>query len=175
MSFKFKPIHALGIVVLLAILAAGYVLVSKASLPVVAVGDTIQVNYTGSFTNGTVFGSSAGGQPLNFTVGAGQLIPGFDQAVVGMKLHQRKTVTIPVDQAYGPVNPSLIIQVARSQFGNQTVQVGMTVTQTAQNGQQAQGIITAVNATNVTVDFNSPLAGQTLVFNITVVGIQKKS
>ena len=64
-------------------------------------GDTVDVFYTGTFTNGTVFDSNVGGQPLQFTVGSGQVIPGFDQAVLGMKLKESKTVTIPANDAYG--------------------------------------------------------------------------
>lgn len=159
---------AIAAVVVVIILA--YFLIGSAAAPIVATGDNISVYYTGAFTNGTVFNSNAGGQPLNFTVGSGQVIPGFDQAVIGMKLNETKNVTVPVNEAYGPVDPARILDVPTSKFGNQTVTKGMIITST-QNGQQFQGIVTAVNATNATVDFNSPLAGKTLVFSIRVVKI----
>lgn len=174
MGFKITPIHILIVVILLAVLVVSYLAISNSSVPVVQIGDMIKVNYTGTLTNGTVFDSSVGRGPLNFTVGSGQVIEGFDQGVVGMKLHEEKTITIPANQAYGPVNPALIIQVPKSSFGNQTVQVGMGVSKIV-NGQQVRGIITTVNATSITVDFNPPLAGQTLIFKITVVAIQKKA
>lgn len=175
MSFKLAPIHILIIVVLLAAIVVSYVVVSNYATPVVQIGDTIKVNYTGTLTNGTVFDSSSGRAPLEFTVGSGQVIQGFDQGVLGMKLNQEKTITIPANEAYGPVNPSLIIHVPKSSFGNQTVQLGMGVSETGASGQQVQGIVTAVNETSATVDFNPPLAGQTLIFKITVVSIQKNS
>ncbi|MHB1830171.1 MAG: FKBP-type peptidyl-prolyl cis-trans isomerase [Candidatus Micrarchaeaceae archaeon] len=158
----------------MAVLGVVYTTVSSASAPTVGVGDTIEVNYTGTFTNGTVFGSNAGQQPLKFTVGAGQVIPGFDNGVIGMKLGEEKTVTVPAGEAYGQVNSSLIVQVPISSFGNKTVQAGMTVGESI-NGRLIQGIITAVNATKATVNFNPPLAGKTLIFKIQVIGIQKKS
>ncbi len=162
-----------AVVVIIAALAAGYVLLSGVLSPSVVSGDTVGVYYTGAFTNGTVFNSNVGSKPLTFIVGAGQVIPGFDQAVVGMGLGQNKTVTIPVNQAYGPVNPALIVSVPVNDFGSNTLTVGEYITQTTQSGQQLQGVVTAVNATNVTVDFNSPLAGHALVFTIKVVNITK--
>ncbi|MDE1860226.1 MAG: peptidylprolyl isomerase [Candidatus Micrarchaeota archaeon] len=161
---------------LAAAIVAGVIYVSYdvfgGSAPIVANGDTVQVYYMGKLSNGTVFGSNFGQQPLTFTVGANQVIPGFDQAVIGMKLNSTKSVTIPPDQAYGAVKPSLIVQVPLAEFGNQTVKAGMVVTRT-ENGQQIQGLVTAVNGSNATLNFNSPLAGQTLNFEIKVVSIQK--
>jgi peptidylprolyl isomerase len=145
---------------------------ANAPVPVVGVGDTVKINYTGTFTNGTVFDSNIGKQPLVFTVGSGQVIPGLDNGVIGMKLGEEKILTIPANEAYGPINSTLITQIPRSALGNQTVQVGMGIGGTS-GGKQEQGTVTAVNATYLTVDFNPPLAGDTLIFNVTVVGIQK--
>ncbi len=141
------------------------------SAPVVASGDTVQVLYTGSFPNGTVFSSNVGQQPLSFKVGAGQVISGFNNAVLGMKINQSKTVVLPPSEAYGQVNQSLIISVPRSEFGNQSVQLGMGVTSIHSSGAKMQGFIKSFNSTNVTIDFNPILAGYTLVFNIKVVSI----
>ncbi len=168
----FKPAYAIAMAIAaIAIIGLVYMATNSgaASGPVVTIGDNISVYYTGTYTNGTVFDSNAGKAPLNFTVGSGQLIKGFDDAVVGMKLNETKTVTIPANEAYGEANQSLIVAVPRSDFNNQTVTIGMIVS----TSRGAQGRVTAVNATNVTVDFNSPLAGQTLVFKITVVSIKK--
>lgn len=160
-------------VVAVAVIAAAYVLASGVLAPAVAAGDTVSVYYTGAFTNGTVFNSNIGAQPFQFTAGAGQVIPGFDNAVIGMRLNQTKTVTIPVNEAYGPVDPALIISVPANDFSGNTIAAGDRITRTEPNGQQVQGVVTAVNATNVTVDFNPPLAGHTLVFTIRVVGITR--
>lgn len=167
----FRPIYAVAIVVVAAVVIGLMYVTTGSAAQTVAVGDNISVYYTGTFTNGTVFDTNVGKQPLNFTVGAGQLIQGFDQGVVGMKLNQNKTITLPANEAYGPVNPSLIITVSRKMFGNQSIQIGEVVT----NSQGQQGRITMANATNVTVNLNSPLAGQTLVFQIKVVAIHKKA
>lgn len=169
MGLKIKPLY---IVAVIAILIVVYMGISYASVPVVAVGDSVSVEYTGTLTNGTVFDSSAGRGPLNFTVGSGQLIKGFDQGVVGMRLNEERNITIPANEAYGEVNPALIVQVPLPAFGNQTVKKGGFVARKL-NGQQVQGVVTAVNATTVTVDFNSPLAGKTLIFKIKVVAIHK--
>ncbi len=164
---KINPLHILALVVILIVI---YLVANNyASGPVVAKGDTINVSYTGTLTNGTVFDSNVGKQPLQFTVGAGQLIEGFDQGVIGMKLNEEKTITIPPNQAYGEVNPALIMQIPANTFGNQTAQIGMVVT----DPQQQQGVVTAVNKTTVTVDFNPELAGKTLIFKIKVLSIKK--
>ncbi|MDE1858983.1 MAG: peptidylprolyl isomerase [Candidatus Micrarchaeota archaeon] len=167
-----NPLYIVIIVVII-LAIAGSALVLSQSSPSVAAGDNISVYYTGQFTNGSTFGSNVGGQPLTFKVGAGQVIPGFDNGVIGMKLNETKTLTIPANQAYGDINPSLFVNVPKTNFGNKTVQDGMTVTEVSQNGTPFQGTVAAVNATTVVVNFNPPLAGHTLVFTIKVVKIQK--
>lgn len=142
---------------------------SGAAAQTVAAGDNISVYYTGTFQNGTVFDSNVGKQPLNFTVGSGELIKGFDEGVIGMKVNQTKNITLTPEEGYGLVNQSLIISVPKSVFGNQTISVGMQISN--RNGQH--GTVTEVNATNVTVDFNNPMAGKTLIFEIKVVAINK--
>ncbi len=160
---------ALAALAAVIIVGAAYFITSGAATPIVAVGDNISVYYTGTLSNGTVFGTNVGGQPLNFTVGAGQMIAGFDNGVIGMKLDQNKTITLPPSEAYGYVNQSLIVQVNRSEFGNESIQVGGIVT----TSDGSEGVITAMNASTVTVDFNPPLAGKTLTFQIKVVSIKK--
>jgi FKBP-type peptidyl-prolyl cis-trans isomerase 2 len=170
-GFTFKPAYiAILAVIIAAVIGLIYMVAnSNAANVTVAVGDNVSVFYTGTFTNGTVFDTNLGKQPLNFTVGTGQMIKGFDQAVIGMKVNQTKTVTLTPDEAYGPVNQSRIVTVPRSQFGNSVIAVGMQVQ--TQNG--AVGTISAFDANTVTVDFNPALAGQTLIFTIKVVSIQK--
>ncbi len=169
-----KPLYLAVAIALVAVLAVGaYMYMANASTPIVANGDTVKVYYTGSFTNGTVFDSNVGNQPLQFTVGANQLITGFNDAVIGMSLNQTKNVTLQPSEAYGYASPGLIVTVPRSAFGNQTISIGMPVSESS-GGQTFHGIVTAANATNAIIDFNPPLAGKTLLFSIKVVGIQKK-
>jgi peptidylprolyl isomerase len=168
-----KPLYALAaVVIVIAAVGLLYFTVGMTSAKVAA-GDTIQVYYTGTFVNGTVFNSNVGGNVLQFTVGANQVIPGFDQGVRGMALNSNRTLTIPMYEAYGPINQTLFVNIPLTEFGNQTIKQGAIITETTKNGQQYQGIVTALNATTATVDFNPPLAGQTLVFNVKVVGITK--
>ncbi len=170
MEIKKKHVYAMAAAVVAVAAVALYLVVTVVAAPVVANGDNVSVYYTGTFTNGTVFDSNVGGTPINFTVGSGSMIEGFDEGVVGMHVGETKTITVPANEAYGEVNPDLIISFPRSVFGNQTIESGMTV-ESSSGGEQ--GTILVVNATNVTVDFNPPLAGQTLVFKITVAGIRE--
>ena len=164
-----KAAYVAIIVAVVAVLAiVAYAAASSSSPAVVKSGDIVSVYYTGSFTNGTVFNSNVGKAPFNFTVGSNEVIPGFQNAIIGMRVGENKTVTLPPSEAYGPVNNSLIISVPLSEFGNKTVQTGMVVT--TQTG--AQGIVTNVTTSNAIVDFNPLLAGKTLVFQIEVVKIK---
>ncbi len=161
---------AVAVAVVVAVVVVLYY-VNPGGTQVVAVGDNVSVYYTGTFTNGTVFDTNTGQTPLNFVVGSGQMISGFDQAVVGMKIGESKNVTLTPAEAYGEINNSLILSVPISVFNlssNQTLNVGETVFHGT-----SRGVITSVNSTNVTVDFNPPLAGYTLRFIIQVVGINK--
>ena len=156
---------AIGVVVI----AIAYVVLGNASAQYVKAGDNVSVYYTGSFTNGTAFGSNFNGQPLNFTVGSPYIIPGFSDAVIGMKVGQVKNVTTPEQEAYGPVNQSKIIAVPLAEFNGTAIKVGSIITDSA--GQRVQVI--ALNNTTATVDFNSPLAGHTLIFEIKVAAIHQ--
>ncbi|MGI0100294.1 MAG: FKBP-type peptidyl-prolyl cis-trans isomerase [Candidatus Micrarchaeaceae archaeon] len=171
MDRKIIILAALAVVIVAVVVYSAVIILPSAQ--VVKAGDSIQVYYTGEFTNGTVFNSNVGQQPFNFTVGANEVIPGFDNAVLGMKAGQTKNVTIPASDAYGEVNRSLIATFPISEFGNQSVEVGMIFTKTGPDGQQVEGTVTAVNSTNATLNFNPPLAGQTLLFIIKVVSISK--
>jgi peptidylprolyl isomerase len=170
---KVKPLYILIVIAALAVLLGVYWMGSS-SASTVSAGDNISVYYTGSFTNGTVFDSNIGRTPLQFTAGSNQLIIGFSQGVIGMKLNETKTITLQPNEAYGYYNQSFVIPVPLSRFGNHTVSVGNIITQISGSGQQTEGIITALNNTTAIVDFNSPLSGKTLIFNVTVVKIQKK-
>ena len=135
-------------------------------------GDTVKVHYTGRLQDGTVFDTSIGSEPLEFTIGQGQLISGFEQAVTGMKVGESKTVTIPVDQAYGPRRDDMILVVERDQLPEDLdPRVGMQLQMNQGDGEIMIVTITEVSETTIKVDANHPLAGQGLVFEIELVGI----
>lgn len=135
-------------------------------------GDKVEVNYTGKLTDGTVFDSSVAGEPIKFTIGSGEVIPGFDKAVVGMKVGEKKTVFIPVDEAYGAVRPELIGEIPRSKLPSDVVpEVGGMLQATAKDGSQVIFRITSVSDNTVTVDANNPLAGKDITFEIELVKI----
>ncbi|MDN7023420.1 peptidylprolyl isomerase [Methanoculleus sp. FWC-SCC1] len=133
-------------------------------------GDLVQVHYTGTLADGTVFDTSEGREPLQFTVGAGEMIAGFDQAVPGMAVGESKTVTIPADQAYGAYRDDLLIDFDREQV-NGTVEVGQKVTITTSSGQAMNVPVVNVTDSTITVDANHPLAGKDLTFTIELVEI----
>jgi len=133
-------------------------------------GDTVKVHYTGTFDNGEVFDTSEGAEPLVFTIGAGQVIPGFDAALLGMQLGETKKIVIPPDEAYGPREEELVQTISRSQFqiGDTQPEVGMAIEMhTPQGGIPL--VITEMTDTTVTLDANHPLAGEELHFALTLV------
>ena len=134
-------------------------------------GDTVQVHYTGILADGTEFDSSRDGDPLQFTLGAGRMIPGFENAVYGMKKGQTKTVTIPAAEAYGPYDDELLIEVDREDLPEDIVpEVGADIIVTYSSGQSQKVPIVEVTETTVTIDANHHLAGEDLTFEITLVG-----
>lgn len=134
--------------------------------------DTVRVHYTGRLTDGTVFDSSVDRDPLQFTVGGGQMIKGFDEAVNGMSLNEKRTVTIPSDQAYGERNEEMVHQVMRSELPeDMNPQVGQTLVATNDMGHQTHVIVAGVTEDHIVIDANHPLAGEDLVFDIELVEI----
>jgi len=137
-------------------------------------GDTIKVHYTGRLQDGTVFDTSIGSELLEFTLGQGQIIPGFEEAVIGMQVGESKTVTIPVDKAYGPHRDDLIFEVDRDELPPDiNPEVGMQLQKNQGDGSIAIVTITEVSETTITLDANHPLAGQDLTFDIELVEIGK--
>lgn len=133
-------------------------------------GQFAQVHYTGKLTDGTVFDSSEGRQPLEFQVGGGQVIPGFDQAVQGMALNEEKKVFISSQDAYGPVREDLKRDFPRDMLEGKEVKNGQELWFQSPQG-PVPGRITALSAESFTVDFNHPLAGKDLEFSVKLVGI----
>ena len=139
----------------------------------VQAGDTVKVDYTLKLQDGTVFETSLGDQPMEVTLGQGQLFPMLEQAIVGMKIGASKVVNIPVDQAFGPRQAELIQVVSRDKLPADVVpEVGMQLQTTQIDGTTAVVTITEVTDTTVTIDSNSPLAGQDLTFDIKLVSIE---
>ena len=136
-------------------------------------GNTVRVHYTGRLDDGSVFDSSEGGEPLEFTIGQGQMIPGFEQGVVGMELGESRTVTIAADQAYGVYQPQGVIEVDRSEIPP-TIQleVGLQLQATGPDGRPAQLTVIELSEDKVKMDGNHPLAGKDLTFEIEVIGIR---
>ena len=135
-------------------------------------GDTVKVHYTGKLQNGEVFDSSVEREPLEFTLGQGQLIPGFEQAIIGLKVGDSTTTNIPSAEAYGDHNPEMEVQVEKAQLPEgMEPQVGMQLQLNQPNGQAIPVQITKVEGEQVTIDANHPLAGKDLTFDIEVVEI----
>lgn len=136
-------------------------------------GNIVRVHYTGRLDDGSVFDSSEGGEPLEFTIGQGQMIPGFEQGVVGMELGESRTVVIAADQAYGVYQPQGVIEVDRSEIPP-TIQleVGLQLQATGPDGRPAQLTVIELSEDKVKMDGNHPLAGKDLTFEIEVIGIR---
>jgi peptidylprolyl isomerase len=135
-------------------------------------GDTVRVHYTGTLGDGTEFDSSAGREPLAFTVGGGQVIPGFDEAIRGMEAGEQKTVTIPADEAYGHHRSEMVLQVERDALPEGLdPEVGDELALTTPEGQQVPVRVTEVTEEGVVLDANHPLAGEDLTFELTLDGI----
>jgi len=135
----------------------------------VKINDHVAVDYIGKLTDGKVFDSSIGREPLEFDVGAGQMIKGFDDGVIGMKIGETKTITIPPEQAYGTTDSKKLITFDKNSpelSGLGPVTVGMELN-------SGYGIVkvVAVNDSNIVIDFNHKLAGKTLIFDITLISI----
>lgn len=135
-------------------------------------GDNVTVHYTGKLTTGEQFDSSNGRDPLGFTIGAGQMIKGFDAALPGMAIGDKKTVTIVAAEAYGETNPEAIIQFPKTNVpADMVLEPGMPLTLTDQNGHPVKVVVVEVQEDIVIFDANHELAGKDLVFDIELVSI----
>lgn len=135
-------------------------------------GDMVKVHYTGKLDDGTVFDSSVDRDPLEFVLGEGQLIAGFEQAVLGMTPGESKTEKIPAEEAYGPHREEMVVEVERQQLpDNIPLDVGQQLQIQQAPNQIIPVVITAISESKVTLDANPPLAGKDLIFEIELVGI----
>lgn len=141
-------------------------------MPTAKQGDTVQIHYTGSLEDGTVFDSSEGRDPLSFTLGEGQVISGFEQATLGMEVGETKTTRIEVEDAYGERRDELVLEVPREQLPNELeVEVGTPLQLQQPDGSAVPVTVSALDEQTVTLDANHPLAGEPLQFELTLVGI----
>jgi peptidylprolyl isomerase len=135
-------------------------------------GDKVKVHYTGRLDDGTVFDSSVDATPIEFEVGGGQVIVGFDRGVTGMKVGDRRTVDIPADDAYGPHHPEAVLNMPREQFPpDLELAPGLMLRMQHPSGAPIDMTVMAFNERTVTLDANHPLAGQTLHFDLELVAI----
>ena len=138
-------------------------------------GDHVRVHYTGRLEGGEVFDSSRNGDPLEFTVGAGEVIPGFAEGVQGMQVGESKTIEIEAEDAYGPHREGLVTSISRdiAQFPEEP-KVGAHFLLPLQDGTQHPVVVTEVTDTHITIDGNHPLAGKKLIFDVELVDRSQK-
>ena len=160
--------NCLGLLILVPLLVVGC-----GGSPEAKDGDIVIVHYTGSLDDGTVFDSSVDREPLEFTLGQGQMIPGFEQGVLGMKVGETRNIHIPADQAYGPHRDELVVEVDRSELPEDLDPVvGQYLEMTQTDGRTAVVPVVAVSETTITIDANHRLAGKDLNFEIELVEIK---
>ena len=135
-------------------------------------GDKVRIHYTGTLSDGSVFDSSEGRDPLEFTLGSGQVIPGFDSGVTGMEVGEKKTIEIPCEDAYGPVQAGAIQDVPRDQIPAEIpLEVGLQLQMQSPQGQVIPVTVTKITDDAVTLDANHALAGKDLTFALELVSI----
>lgn len=136
-------------------------------------GDKVIVHYRGTLDDGSEFDSSEGREPLQFTLGAGEVIPGFEAAIIGLEPGATATVTIVPEEAYGPRYDEAVQEVPLEAFGEAAPPVGSVISVIADDGSEMAATVTAISEdlTTATVDFNHPLAGRTLTFEIELVEV----
>jgi len=134
--------------------------------------DKVQVHYKGTLNDGQIFDSSEGREPLEFTLGEGQVIPGFENAIVGMEVEETKTVNIPSNEAYGEAKEELIQEVPKEHLPPEMEPVvGMQLMSQTPDGHEIPLVVVDVKETSIIVDANHPLAGKDLTFELTLVSV----
>lgn len=138
----------------------------------VKLNDTVKVHYTGKLENGQIFDSSLQREPLEFTMGQGQLIPGFEQGVLDMKINEKKTIHIPYNDAYGEVREELFHEVEKDKLPKELqLKEGMGLISTAPDGSERQLILHEIKENSIIVNANHPLAGKDLIFEVELIEI----
>ena len=145
-------------------------------MQVVKKGDTIKIHYHGTLNDGSIFDSSKQREPLEFEVGSGMVIPGFDEGVMNMKVGDVKTINIPFAEAYGPVQEEMIIDFPRNQFPeDMQPEAGMQLQMSDKSGQNFPVVVVSANDEIVKLDANHPLAGKDLTFELELMDISSAS
>ncbi|MDI6729242.1 MAG: peptidylprolyl isomerase [Thermodesulfovibrionales bacterium] len=135
-------------------------------------GDTIRIRYIGRLEDGTIFDSSEGRPPLEFTVGEGEVIPGLEQGVTGMNIGETKTITITPELGYGPYMKERVFEMDRKKMpGNFNIEVGLRLQMYRADGMPMMVTVVGISENTLTMDCNHPLAGKTLIFDATLVEI----
>ncbi|MGK0412479.1 MAG: FKBP-type peptidyl-prolyl cis-trans isomerase 2 [Polaribacter sp.] len=133
---------------------------------------TVKVNYTGKLADGQVFDTSEGKEPIELTLGQGQIIPGFEKGLIDMKVKEKKTITIEKEEAYGDINAALIQEVQKTALPqDMTPEVGMGLVSKSPDGQEMNLVVIEVKDESIVIDGNHPLAGKDLIFDLEVVEI----
>ena len=136
-------------------------------------GDTVKIHYKGTLESGQTFDDSHQGDPLEFTIGEGQVIPGFEKAVIGMTPDDEKSFTIAAGEAYGPRREDLVVEVDRDDMqDDMNLEVGQRLQIQPEEGQQFVAVVSELEEDTVTLDANHPLAGEDLTFEVELVGIE---
>ena len=139
-------------------------------------GDSVKVHYHGTLSDGTIFDSSTGLEPLEFEVGSGMVIAGFDEGVTGMFIGEKRSVNIPADQAYGQVQDEMIMEFPKTQFPSDMIpEIGLQLSMSNNEGQQFPVTIIEVKEEFVVLDANHPLAGKDLTFDLELIDVTPKS
>jgi peptidylprolyl isomerase len=135
-------------------------------------GDKVKVHYHGKLSSGETFDSSSGREPLEFEIGSGMVIRGFDEGVSGMEVGEKKTINIPVNEAYGPRRPEMVIDMPKDRFPqDMELEQGMPLMMSDGQGNNQQVTVAEIKAESVLLDANHPLAGKDLVFDLELVEI----
>ncbi len=137
-------------------------------------GDVVKVHYTGRLRDGTVFDTSAGGEPLEFVLGAGQVMEAFEEALFGMSPGEKKTFEIPAQRAYGPYREELVVEVEKERVPpDMELEVGQQLILRQPEGGAIRVTVTEITDSTVTLDANHPLAGEDLIFEVQLVAIEE--
>lgn len=135
-------------------------------------GNTVKVHYTGRFEDGIIFDSSVGGDPLEFTLGGHEVIQGFEEAALGMNIGDKKTVSIKPEDAYGPYNESLVVEMPKEYIPEDvSPELGMRLIIVDNNGEELPVVVSEIHEDAIRLDANHPLAGKTLVFDIELIEV----
>lgn len=153
--------------------AKNFLKIKNKSMIQVKENNTVKVHYTGKLSDGQVFDSSEGKEPIEFTLGQGRLIPGFEKGLIDMKLQEKKTITIVAEDAYGAVRSDLIQEIPKSELPQDIIpEVGMGLVSKSSDGKEMNLLVADVKADSIILDGNHPLAGKDLTFDLEVVEIK---